>query len=55
MAFEELKRGFTTVPILLHFYLGRKAVGEPGAGGFALGCVFSGCQGRQLYAVAFHS
>jgi len=54
-AFEELKRRFTTAPILSHFYPGRKTVGETDASDFALGCVLSQYQGRRLHPVAFHS
>jgi len=54
-AFEELKKRFTTAPILSHFYPGRKRVVEPDASDFALGCVLSQYQGRRPHPVAFHS
>jgi len=54
-AFEELKRRFTTAPILSHFYLRRKTVVETDASHFALGCVLSEYQGRRLHPVAVHS
>jgi len=53
-AFEELKRRFTTAPILSHFYPGRKTVVERDASDFALGCVLSQYEGRRLHPVAFH-
>jgi len=40
-AFEELKKRFTTAPILSHFYPGRKTVVETEASNFALRCVLS--------------
>ena len=54
-AFEELKKRFTTAPILSHFYPGRKRVVEADARDFALGCILSQYQGRRLHPVAFHS
>jgi len=54
-AFEELKKRFTTAPILSHFYPGRKTVFETDASDFALGCVLSQYQGRGVHPVAFHS
>jgi len=54
-AFEELKRRFTTAPILSHLYPGRRKVVETDASDFALGCVLSQYQGRRLHPVAFHS
>jgi len=54
-AFEELKKPFTMVPILSHFYPGRKTVVEMEASDFALECVLSQYQGRGLHPVAFHS
>jgi len=54
-AFEELKKRFTTAPILSHFYPGRRTVVETDASDFALGCVLSQYQGRRLHPVAFHS
>jgi len=54
-AFEELKKRFTTPPILSHFYPGRRTVVETEASDFALGCVLSQYKGRRLHPVAFHS
>jgi len=54
-AFEELKKRFTTAPILSHFYPGRKRVVETDSSDFARGCVLFQYQGRSLYPVAFHS
>ena len=53
--FEELKKRFTTAPILSHFYPGRRTVVETDASNLALGCVLSQSQGRRLHPVAFHS
>jgi len=54
-AFEELKKRFTTAPILSHFYPGRKTVVETDASDFVLECVLSQSQGRRLHPGAFHS
>jgi len=54
-AFEELKKRFTTAPILSHFYPGRRTVVETVASDFALGCVLSQYQERWLHPVPFHS
>ena len=54
-AFEELKQRFTSAPILAHFYPDRKTVIETDASDFALGCILSPYQGKQLVPVAFHS
>jgi len=54
-AFEELKKRFTTAPILSHFYPGRRTVVETDASDFAQGCIQSQYQGRRLHPVAFHS
>jgi len=54
-AFEELKRRFTTAPILSHCYPGRRTVVETETGDFALGCVLSQYKGSRLHPVAFHS
>jgi len=54
-AFEELKKRFTTAPIVSHFYPGRRTVVETDASDFALECVPSQYQGRRLHHVAFHS
>ena len=51
-AFEELKERFTTALVLLHFYPGRKTVVETDASDFALVCVLSQYQGRQLHPVS---
>jgi len=40
-AFEELKRRFTSAPILAHFYLDRKTVIETEASDFARGSILS--------------
>jgi len=53
-AFEELKKRFTTAPILSHFYPGRRTVIETDASDFALECVLSQYQGRQLHPIAFN-
>ena len=42
-------------PVLSHFYPERKTVVETDASDFALGCVLSQYQERQLHPVAFHS
>jgi len=54
-AFEELKKRFTTAPIVSHFYPRRRTVVETDASDCALGCVRSQYQGRQVHPVAFHS
>jgi len=54
-AFAELKKRFTTAPIVSHFYPGMKTVVETDASDFALGCVLSQYQGRRLHPVAVHS
>jgi len=54
-AFDELKKRFTTAPILSHFYPGRMTVVETDACDFALGCILSQYQGRPLHPVAFQS
>jgi len=54
-AFEELKRRFSSAPILAHFYLDRKTVIETYASDFALGCILSQYLGKRLHPVAFHS
>jgi len=46
---------FTMAPILSHFYPGRRTVVETHTSDFALGCVPSQYQRRQLHPVAFHS
>jgi len=54
-AFAELKKRFTTAPILSYFYPGRKTVVEIYARDFPLGCVLSQYQGRRLHPVDFNS
>jgi hypothetical protein len=56
LAFDELKRRFTTAPILRQFDLKKVCIVETNASDFALGAVLSqkGDDGR-LYLVAFHS
>jgi len=54
-AFEELEKRFTIAPVLSHFYTGRNTVVEIDARDFALGCVLSEYQERQLHPLAFHS
>jgi len=53
-ALEELKRRFTTAPILAHFYPDRKTVIETDATNFAIGCILSQYLGKRLHPVAFH-
>jgi len=54
-AFQELKRRFTTAPILFHFYQGRITVVETDSSHFAIGCLLFQYKGRWLHRVAFHS
>jgi len=55
-AFEELKRRFTSAPIIADFYPERKTVIETDASHFALGCILlSQYLGQRLHPVAFHS
>jgi len=54
-AFVELKRLFTTAPILSYFYPGSKTVVETDDGDFALRSVFYQYQGRRLHPAAFRS
>ena len=54
-AFEELKRRFTSAPILAHFYPHRRTVIETDATDFALGAILSQYLGKRLHPVAFHS
>jgi len=51
----ELKRRYTSAPILAHFYPNRKTVIETDARDFALGCILSQYLGKRLHPVAFHS
>jgi len=55
-AFEELKRLFTTAPILAHFDPTRRVIIESDASDFALGAVLSQRdEENRLHPVAFHS
>jgi len=55
-AFEELKRRFTTAPILAHFDPTRQVIIESDASDFALGTVLSQRdEENRLHPVAFHS
>jgi len=51
----ELKRRFTSTPIVAHFYADRKTVIETDACNFALGCILSKYLGKRLHPLAFHS
>ena len=56
MAFELLKRRFTTAPILLHFDPQLPCIIETDASDFAIGAVLSQLSAdRRLHPVAFHS
>ena len=54
-AFEELKRHFTSAPILCHFHPDHETVVETDASDYALGCILSQFEGKRLHPVAFHS
>jgi len=54
-AYEELKKRFTTAPILSHFCPGRGTVVVTDTSDLALGCLLSQYQGRRLQPVALHS
>jgi hypothetical protein len=54
-AFEQLKRRFTTAPILRHFDPKLPIVVETDASDFAIGAVLSQVYETQLHPVAFHS
>jgi len=55
-AFEELKRRFTTAPILAHFDPARPVILEPDASDFAIGAVLSQRdEENRLHPIAFHS
>ena len=54
-AFEELKRRFTSAPILAHFYPDRRTVIETDASDFALGTILLQYLGKRLHPVTFHS
>jgi len=56
MAFEELKRRFTTAPILAHFDPARPVILETDASDFAIGAVLSQRdEENRLHPIAFHS
>jgi hypothetical protein len=56
LAFDELKRRFTTAPILRQFDPKKVCIVETNASDFALGAVLSQKgDNRRLYLVAFHS
>jgi hypothetical protein len=56
MAFNELKTGFTSDPILAHFDPQKPVIIETDASDFALGAVLSQRDGEKcLHPVAFHS
>jgi len=56
VAFDELKRAFTTGPILTHFDETRPTQLETDASDFALGAVLSQlCEDERWHPVAFHS
>ena len=55
-AFEELKRRFTTLPVLVHFGSQRPVIIETDASDFAIGAVLSKRNEEgKLHPVAFHS
>jgi len=54
-AFEELKKRFTTAPMLSHYYPGRKTVFETDTRDLALEYLLSQYQARGLHPVPFHS
>ena len=54
-AFEELKRRFTSAPLLAHFYPDRRTVIETDASDFALEAILSQYLGKRLHPVDFHS
>jgi len=55
-AFEELKRRFTTLPVLAHFGSQRPVIIETDASDFAIGAVLSKRNEEgKLHPVAFHS
>jgi len=55
-AFEELKKRFTTAPILAHFDPAKPVIIETDASGFAIGAVLSQRDDEnRLHLVAFHS
>jgi len=54
--FEELKKRFTTAPILAHFDVQRPVIIETDASDFAIGAVLSQKNDEgKLHPVAFHS
>jgi len=54
-AFSQLKRRFTSAPILAHFYPDRNTVIETDATDFAQGGILSQYLEKRLHPVAFHS
>ena len=54
-AFEELKRRFTSAPILAHFYQAQKTAIETDASDLAIECIISQYLGKRLHPVGFHS
>ena len=55
-AFKELKRRFTTGPILVYFHSDRKTIMETDASDFALGCVLSQLQSNNAtHPVGYYS
>ena len=54
-SFEELKKAFTTAPILRHFDPSKEVIIETDASNFALGCILSQRHEGRLHPVAFHS
>ena len=54
-SFKELKKAFTSAPILRHFDPLKEVIIETDASNFALGCVLSQKHEGRLHPVAFHS
>ena len=54
-AFEELKRRFTTAPILRHFDPQLPIIVETDASDYAIGAVLSQKYEKRLHPIAFHS
>ena len=53
--FNELKKAFTSAPILRHFDPSKEVIIETDASNFALGCILSQKHEGRLHPVAFHS